>query len=204
MSMLEKVVAAVTPAESGTARLEARAKARAFAKPGDWLSLVLDHHTRIEDAFAAVRAAPAALARLTALKSLALILTGHSNAEESVIYPALARAGHKSHATAGYEEQAEAKVDMGELENLDPLHQEFLGKLEHIRSAVVHHMYEEEHDRFVDLKGLPAGDQEQLTQRFKEEFERYMGDEATAEARFRGAPETPAHPPLSGKSGGPT
>lgn len=94
MSMLDKVVAAVMPAESGTARLEARAKARAAAKPGDWLSLVLDHHIRIEDAFAAVRAAPAALARLTALKSLALILTGHSNAEESVIYPALARAGH--------------------------------------------------------------------------------------------------------------
>jgi hemerythrin superfamily protein len=188
MSILEKVVAAVTPAESGTARLEARAKARASAKPGDWLSLVLDHHTRIEDAFAAVRGAPAAAARLTALKSLALILTGHSNAEESVIYPALARAGHKSHATAGYEEQAQAKVNMGELENLDPVHQEFLDKLEHIRSAVVHHMYEEEHDRFLDLKSLSARDQEQLTRRYKEEFERYMGDEATAEGRFGGVP----------------
>jgi hypothetical protein len=192
MSMLEKVVAAVTPAESGTARLEARAQARTSAKPGDWLSLVLGHHTLIEDAFAAVRGAPAAPARHTALKSLALILTGHSNAEESVIYPALARAGHRSHATAGYEEQAEAKVNMGELENLHPAHQEFLDKLEHIRGAVVHHMYEEEHDRFLDLKSLPAGEQEQLTRRYKEEFERYMGDEATAEARFGGVPEAPA------------
>jgi hypothetical protein len=190
--MLEKVVAAVTPAESGTARLKARAKARASAKPGDWLSLVLDHHTRIEDALAAVRGAPAAAARLTALKSLALILTGHSNAEESVIYPALARAGHKSHATAGYEEQAEAKVNIGELENLDPAHEEFLDKLEHIRSAVVHHMYEEEHDRFLDLNSLPTGDQEQLTRRYKEQFARYMGDEATAEARFGDVPEAPA------------
>jgi Hemerythrin HHE cation binding domain len=180
MSMLEKVVAAVTPTESGTARLEARAKARASAKPGDWLSLVLDHHTRIEDAFTAVRGAPAAAARLAAVKSLALILTGHSNAEESVIYPALARSGHKSHATAGYEEQAKAKVSMGELENLDPAEPEFLDKLDHIRSAVVHHMYEEEHDRFLDLQSLPAAEQEQLTQRYQEEFERYMGDEAAA------------------------
>jgi hypothetical protein len=190
--MLEKVVAAVKPEESGTARLKARAQARASAKPEDWLSLVLDHHTLIEDAFAAVRGAPAAAARLTALKSLALILTGHSNAEESVIYPALALAGHKSHATAGYEEQAEAKVDMGELENLDPAHQEFLDKLDHIRNAVAHHMYEEEHDRFLDLKSLPAGDQEQLTRRYKEEFERYMGDEATPAVRFGGVPEAPA------------
>jgi len=186
MSMLEKVVAAVTPAESGTDRLEARAKARASAKPGDWLSLVLDHHTRIEDAFAAVRGAPAAAARLTALKALGLILTGHSNAEESVIYPALARSGHKSHATAGYEEQAQAKVDMSELENLDPAEPEFLDKLDHIRSAVVHHMYEEEHDRFLDLKSLPVGEQEQLTRRYKEEFERYMGNEAAAKAKFGG------------------
>ena len=197
MSILEKVVAAVTPEESGTARLEARAKARACAKPGDWLSLVLDHHTRIEDAFAAVRGAPAAAARLTALKSLALILTGHSNAEESVIYPALARAGHKSHATAGYEEQAQAKVSMGELENLDPVHQEFLDKLEHIRSAVVHHMYEEEHDRFLDLTSLPDREQEQLTRRYKEEFARYVGDEAAAAGRFGGVPEA-----VSARTGG--
>lgn len=193
MSMLDKVVSAVTPPESGTARLEARAKARAAAKPENWLALVLDHHTWIEDAFAAVRNAPDGPARLTALKSLALILTGHSNAEESVIYPALARSGHKAHATAGYEEQAEAKVHMGELEQLDPAGKEFPEKLEHIRGAVVHHMYEEEHDRLLDLVELPAEDQERLTQRFKEEFERYMGGEATPEVRFGTVTEEPAY-----------
>jgi Hemerythrin HHE cation binding domain len=175
MSVLDKVVEAVVPQESGTARVEARAKARASARPADWLSLVLDHHTWIEDAFEAVRAATDAPARLATVKSLALILTGHSNAEEAVIYPVLVRSGHKSHAMAGYGEQAEAKVNLGELECLDPDGDEFMEKLEHIRSAVAHHMYEEEHDRFLDLVTLPAEEHTRLTQRFREEFERYMG-----------------------------
>jgi hypothetical protein len=35
-------------------------------------------------------------------------------------------------------------------------------------------MYEEESDRFLDLKDLPAADQSRLTYRFNEEFERYV------------------------------
>src|SRR6185437_1656907 len=123
----------------------------------------------------AVKLADTLATRRTALRSLAVILTGHSNAEESVIYPALVRAGHKSHALAGYTEQASAKAHMGELEFLDPMSQDFLDKLEHVRGAVAHHMYEEENDRFFDLKRLSAHDQEHLTERFREEFERYIG-----------------------------
>lgn len=175
MSLLDKVVAAVTPPESEQARQEARAKARAAAGSGDWLAMILDHHISIEEAFGAVKLAQELASRRTALKSLALILTGHSNAEESVIYPALVRAGHKAHAMAGYTEQAGAKANMGELEFLDPMTEDFMDKLEHIRGAVAHHMYEEENDRFLDLKKLPPAEQQYLTQRFREEFERYTG-----------------------------
>jgi hypothetical protein len=112
---------------------------------------------------------------LAAQRQLALILTGHSNAEEVVIYPALVRFGHKSHGMMGYTEQAGAKANMGELEYLDPLSREYLEKLEHIRGAVAHHMYEEESDRFLDLKKLSSAEQERLTDRYSEEFDRYMG-----------------------------
>ena len=44
MSIIDKVVAAVTPPESEEARAKARAKAEAAARPGDWLSQILDHH----------------------------------------------------------------------------------------------------------------------------------------------------------------
>src|ERR1700742_1385036 len=108
MSIVDKIVAAVTPPESESARQEARAKAHAVASPGDWLSMVLEHHERIESAFAAVKSANSANAQIAAQKKLAVMLTGHANAEESAIYPALADANEKGHATTAYGEQAAA------------------------------------------------------------------------------------------------
>ncbi len=181
MSILDKVVSAVTPTESDDARIQARAKAKAAASAGDWLYLVLDHHQKIEHAFAAVKAASSAAARVSAQKDLAVILTGHSNAEESVLYPALARADEKSHATKAYAEQAAAKMEMGLLEALPPMSQEYLDKLEHIRGAVAHHVYEEESTWFIELKQkLTTAEQTKLSQRYSEEFDRYVGADAGA------------------------
>jgi len=144
MSIFDKVVAAVTPPESQEARQGARLKARVAARPGDWLSMVLNQHVQLEAAFTALKATGEAAARVAAQKSLAILLTGHANAEESVLYPALAQANKKGHATMAYTEQATAKMEMAELANLDPMSQSYLDKLEHIRGAVTHHMYEEE------------------------------------------------------------
>jgi hypothetical protein len=48
----------------------------------------------------------------TALESLAVVLTGHSNVEEAVIHPARVRFGHKSHAMTSYPNRpAVASVD---------------------------------------------------------------------------------------------
>jgi hypothetical protein len=56
--------------------------------------------------------------------------------------------------------------------------QAYREKLEHIRDAVTHHMYEEEATWFVQLKKeLPEFDQLRLTQRYREEFDRYVGPE---------------------------
>jgi len=184
MSLIDKVVAAVTPPESDQARKDARAKAQAAAGAGDWLSLVLNHHMQIESAFAAVKAARDAGSRVAAQKKLAVLLTGHSNAEESVLYPALVRADEKSHATMAYTEQAAAKTQMAELENLAPMSQDYLDKLEHIRGAVAHHVYEEEGTWFPELRQkAPAADQIKLTQRYKEEFDRYVGSDEIREER---------------------
>jgi len=187
MSIVDKVVAAVTPPESEQARVEARTKARAAAGGNDWLSLVLDHHERIEAAFAAVKSARDKSARLAALKELGVVLTGHANAEEASLYPALARIDEKAHATMAYSEQAAAKLQMGLLENLAPMSQEFLDKLEHIRGAVAHHVYEEEGTWFLELKEkLAATDQQQLTRRYQEEFDRYVGTDTGARRRRAG------------------
>ncbi|HEY2401411.1 MAG TPA: hypothetical protein VGI23_13730 [Steroidobacteraceae bacterium] len=183
MSILDKVIAAVTPPESEESRRKARAKALAAADPNDWLGQILEHHEQIEGAFTAVAAATDLATRQIALQELSILLSAHANAEEAVIYPALIYFGHKMHGTAGYTEQAGAKANMGELEYLDPMSQEFMDKLEHVRGAVAHHVYEEENDRFLELKKLPAADQERLTQRYGEEYERFLGGDVPEPAR---------------------
>lgn len=176
MSFFDKIVAAVTPPESDETRLEARANARRIAQPGDWLSQVLDHHDQIEAAFAAVKAASDPAAQRAEQKKLAVILTGHSNAEESVLYPALVDDGHKTHAGLAYEEQAAAKIQMALLEKIEPLTQDYFDKLEHIRGAVTHHMYQEESSWFLDLqKEVPHAEQALLGKRYAEEIDRYLG-----------------------------
>lgn len=174
MSIIDKALGAVTPPESEQDRVEATRKARQIAQPGDWLSMVLDHHDMIRQAFEACRQAQAPVDRISAMKRLALLLNGHSLAEEVVLYPALAKAGGKGHATMAYTEQTTAKMQMAELERIDPATPEWNDKLEHIRGAVLHHVYEEENGWFLELKGR-GDDQQMLGERYREEFERYAG-----------------------------
>ena len=176
MSIIDKIVAAVTPPETEEARREARERAMAAAGPGDWLSMVLEHHQDIEAAFTAVKDATTAPAQMAAQKALATLLTGHSVAEEAALYPALSVSGETGHATMAYTEQSAAKLQMGLLERLEPLSQDYMDKLEHIRGAVAHHVYEEEGTWFLDIKQkLPPEEQQRLTTRYQEEFSRYVG-----------------------------
>jgi hypothetical protein len=174
MSVVDKVLAKITPPESEDKRAKATAKARAAAGSGDWLSMALDHHDQIRAAFTAAKQASPGSARPDALKALALILNGHSLAEEVVLYPALAQAGDKAHAGLAYTEQTTAKMQMAELENIAPSSEAWLDKLGHIEGAVLHHMFEEESSWFLKLK--EKGEHEaRLTERYREEFERYAG-----------------------------
>lgn len=57
--------------------------------------------------------------------------------------------------------------------------QEFLEKLGHIEAAAAHHVYEKESHWFLELKTkTPAADQIKLTQRYQDQFARYMGDDS--------------------------
>lgn len=191
MSLVDKVLAAITPPETDEARAEATAKAREAAAGGDWLSMALDHHAQIRSAFERAANAMSPEDRLAAMRALATVLNGHSLAEEVVLYPALAKAGEKTHATLAYTEQTTAKMQMAELERIDAADEAWLDKLEHIRGAVLHHMFEEEGTWFLELKEK-ATDQDFLTRRFAEEFRRYaFGVEASpaAEARSFASPD---------------
>ena len=181
MSFLDKFAARMMPPESDEDRAAARSVARSLAGDGDWLAVVLEQHRQIEEQFDRALNAADARARTAAVKELGVFLTGHANAEESVLYPALAEAGEKGHAAMAYEEQAMTKIEMALLEKLDPMSEEWRDKLEHIQGAVLHHVYEEEGKWFAELQQhVPPAERTRLTRRFVEEFERYTRGQSQA------------------------
>ena len=179
MGILDKVIAAVTPPESDEARLEARRKAQGLATQGSWLEQVLEHHLQIESAFEAVRFAQAPEQRRAAQRQLGMLLTGHSMAEEAVLYPAMALNDEKVKSELSFVEQSAAKVQAAALEDLDPMSQDFLDKLEHLRGAVAHHVYEEEGSRYPALlEKASATKNEMLSMRYREESARYFSNKS--------------------------
>jgi hypothetical protein len=172
MSVIDKALAAITPIPDAKHRAEATEKARAAAAPQGWLAAVLDHHDQIRAAFEVGRRAKSAGDRTAAMKALAVVLNGHSLAEELVLYPALGQAGEKAHAAHAYLEQTTAKAQMAELENIAPSKPEWLDKWEHIEGAVLTHMFEEESSWFLTLQEK-AEHPERLAARYREEFDRY-------------------------------
>ena len=174
MSIIDKIAAAVTPLPDDERRAQATAEARARSKPGDWLSSVLDHHDLIRSAFDQGRTASNAAERTAAMKQLAVVLNGHSLAEEIVLYPALGQAGEKAHAAHAYLEQTTAKNQMAELENIAPSKPQWVDKWKHIEGAVLTHMYEEESSWFLTLSEK-GENQRHLTERYLEEYNRYVG-----------------------------
>jgi hemerythrin superfamily protein len=185
MSLLDKVASAVMPAASEEDRAQARLKAESFANGDDWLGLILNHHREIEQAFAQGLHAADASSRQEAARRLAELLTGHSTAEEAVIYPAIVEHSGKSHAAMAFEEQSMAKVQLAMLEQLDPMSQEWREKLEHLQGAVQQHVYQEESSWFPDVaQNAPILVQTRLTERYREEYERYMNGGRESRSAF--------------------
>lgn len=175
MSIVDDAVAALTPAPSDEDRAEARDRARSVATQGDWLSLILDHHVQLEDAFANTLSGSSSEDRKAAFKQLGVLITGHAGAEESVIYPAMDMSGETRHANHAYDEQVTVKKEMAALEQMDPMSPEFVEKLDKVRTAVAAHMVEEEGTWFPDLHEADGVDQQMLTKRYGEEYDRYVG-----------------------------
>jgi hypothetical protein len=202
MSLLHRMIGSVTPPASDAERRQARARALATAATGDWLSVVVRHHQQIEAAFHAVAACLESDSRAISLQGLSRLLIGHAIAEESVLYPALARCGEKRHAEHAYSDQANAKMQLAALEQLPPMSQEFVQQLEEVRLAVIQHHFEEEAHWFIELlQGAMAEDHLVLGQRFQQEFDRYVcSDELVAVLENVPGAHEPADRPVRERS----
>ncbi len=177
MSFIDKLASAIAPAASRESRAEARQKAEALGAREQWVGLIVEQHKQIEMLISEAATANGADSRRQALKQFERVLTGHATAEEAVLYPDMAEFGGKTHAGMGYEEHAMTKIQVAKLEKLDPMSDEWGEKIDHIRSALEQHMYQEEGSWMPDLaEKLPHSDRTRLTERFIEEYERYCGE----------------------------
>lgn len=176
MSIIDKLTAKIMPEASDEDRAQARADAERASHGHGWLAMVIDHHRQIENALARAIEGRDPAARQQAMKEFALVLNGHALAEEAVLYPALVEHSEKGHAAVAYEEHTMVKIQMHKLEHLDPMSQEWVDKLEHIRGALLHHMYHEEGNWLIDLAKKAGPESEMLSQRFAEEYHRYAGN----------------------------
>jgi hemerythrin superfamily protein len=186
MSWLDKIGSKVFPLASDEKRAEARRKAEELGRSNQWLAQIIAHHKAIEQCFADALSATDADSRRHAMKELARLNIGHSIAEEVTIYPALVEyngmLGGKVQAAIAYEEQQMTKIQQAMLEKLDPMSEEWRAKLEHIKSAVQQHVYEEESHRFAELaEAISPAEAARLSRRYAEEFERYGASEMSEE-----------------------
>ena len=181
MSLLDKVIARVTPEPSDNEMAAARAQLRATASQAAWIAMVCDHHDQIDAAFVAVRGARTAADQRAAQKRLATLLTGHSLAEETVLYPAMALSDQKALSATAYTQQSAAKVQLAALDDLEPLSQDYTDKLQHLWAAVVHHVHEEETEWFPKLRDTcDAAAHAKLALRYRQEATAYLGAELPA------------------------
>lgn len=176
MSFLDRIAAALAPAASDEQRAEARFQLEEMAVGHQFAEDILRHHKQIEQLFTEARMAPAAEAQ-TAVRELAMLLNAHSQAEEAVIYPEISANSGKVHAGMAYEEHAMTKVQLAELQKLQPGTQEWKEKLDHIESAVQQHVYQEEGSWLPDvIRDAPVQDRHRMSMEFREYFDRFDRD----------------------------
>lgn len=173
MSFLDRIAAAVLPAASDEDRAQARLQLEELAEGEAFAEDIIRQHKQIEQLFSSARDGAGSNAE-EAVSKLAMLLTGHSMAEEAVIYPEVSSHSGKTHAGMAYEEHAVTKIELAELQKLHPGSQEWREKLEHIESAVQQHVYQEESSWLPDvIRNAPLDERQRMSVEFREYFDRF-------------------------------
>lgn len=173
MSFLDRIAAAITPAATDDQRAEAREQLTRMSVGEEFAQDILDQHRQIEALFLRARSESGARAQAT-IYELAVLLTGHSMAEEAVVYPLVSKHSSKAHAGMAYEEHAMTKVQLAELQKLQPGTQEWSEKLDHVESAVQQHVYQEESSWLPDIiRDAPVDARERLSMEFRDYYARF-------------------------------
>jgi hemerythrin-like domain-containing protein len=132
----------------------------------DVVALIEQDHRDMRQMFTRLQTGDGDRAML--FEEMAAVLTAHSRAEESEVYPAIAKAGHAEEVTHAREEHAEADDLLAELKTLDHRSAEFNQLLTKLIDAVDHHIDEEESKALPALRdGLSAQRLAELAEAFR-------------------------------------
>ena len=142
----------------------------------DVVDLIMQDHREVERIFEELKSSPEKRRGLTPL--LVTLLTAHSRAEESEVYPvARDEAGVADDVEHSQEEHLMADQLLARLADTDPETPDFESALSELVEAVTHHVEEEENELLPDLKDAIS----------REEWAA-MGDAIAAAKQERGLP----------------
>lgn len=143
---------------------------------GDWMNQVRAQHAAIDRQFQVLKRPLGLGARRAGLMTLKTMLTAHSIAEETALYPGVVLMVDRGEGDRLYREQQEAKVMLAEIDNMMAMGRtgDFLGRLTALETAIKAHVAEEENDAYPRLmRAANPMMNAKMTADFRMSFNRY-------------------------------
>lgn len=173
MSLFDRIAATLAPAASEEERKETRLEFEKISSGQLFAEDILRQHKQIEQLFTQARNASGQAAQ-AAVTELSLLLNGHAMAEEAVIYPEVSENSGKTHAGMAYEEHAMTKLQLAELQKLEPGSKQWIEKLDHIESAVQQHIHQEEGSWLPDvIRNASLETRQRMSFEYRNYFDRF-------------------------------
>jgi len=140
------------------------------------VDLIMSDHREVERLFEVLKNEPDK--RALTLPVLTTLLTAHSRAEESEVYPAAAQAGGEEDVEHSQKEHLEADQLLATLADTDPEGPDFEKRLEDLVDAITHHVEEEETTVLPGMRArLDDAELDRLADRFSAVRKRLLGSQ---------------------------
>lgn len=142
----------------------------------DVVDLIMNDHREVERLFDILKQQPEK--RATTLPVLTTLLTAHSRAEESEVYPAAAQAGGDEDVKHSQKEHLEADQLLARLAETDPDAPEFDERLQEVIDAITHHVEEEETTVLPGMRTrMDSAELDRLAERFASARAEHLGEQ---------------------------
>ncbi len=144
--------------------------------PGDVVDLILSDHRELEKIFDTLLNEPEKRAGLVPV--MTTLLTAHSRAEESEVYPAAREAGGEDDVEHSQKEHLEADQLAEKVATTDPTSPDFPTALKELIDAVKHHVEEEEKTVLPGIRTrVEEAERVRLGEAFLKAREQHLGDQ---------------------------